>query len=191
MKSTQRGSALTAYLVAVLFAVIALAVWQHYSGKVEQEEHLRKAAENTVTTERGMREDADESVKTLRKKLDTQRKIANENKLKLEQALATGPDCRLPGAAGGVLRGLTDEAEAGSTATGAGGATAQADPPAGGGAGAGAATEVAGVGSVSCRAIAIWAQRNIDEVLKPNAAQLEQVQEHYEKLRLRLEASLP
>lgn len=186
--SKQLGSALTGYLVAVLFAVISLLAWTHFSAAAENERQLREQAEITVKTERGLREDADKTVSELHDNLEKQRRRADANRDALRKALAAGPDCRLSASAGGVLRHVTDEAEAGPVADGAGGAASQADP-AGADRAGDAAGRTGGDEGVSCKAIAVWAQRNLDEVLKPNSEQIVKLQDYYNRVRERLNAA--
>lgn len=190
MKRQQLGAlSITAYVILALLVLLmaALGAARHFHASAERAEAARKEAAATLESERELRRITNKAGTQLAAELKKQKDRADANRRLLLDALASAPACNLPGRVGGVLRDLTKDDVAGPDA-GVGGAPAQADPAAGGGARAGADAPAEAGEPVDCAAVALWAQRNIDEVLKPNAAQLSKLQALYRELQEKLNA---
>ncbi|WP_418131462.1 hypothetical protein [Variovorax sp. 278MFTsu5.1] len=184
----QKGS-LTLALTCVVVVMVLISVVLSQALVLRGARHdLSKAnaradqAVQALGIERQQRDLANRSVLNLQNQLDAQRENADATLAALSGALRDLPDVRLPRRVGGVLRNVVKPepaAGAATTSSRAGEAASQADATARGG-----ATDEDG--SVSCKAVAVWAAENIELVLKPNALQLEAIQRFYEEQRVLL-----
>lgn len=179
------GMGATAIVFVALLAIGAAMTWAYAVPKIRAAEAVAGKAIADVKAERELRAALDAQAVKTNKELRLQKEKADVLQGKLRAALAATPDCRLAGAVGGVLRDIGREP--GNTGP---------EPDASGAVRAPGATVAGGVGdsgqdgSVSCKAIAEWAERNI-QVSERNRIKGEGIRDAYDIARTKTSPSAP